>query len=353
MSSTSLVDRLASLRRQYTGEPNTSAVAAVRPVLQRLGRADRDLIVDALRARYADKTIHPAWSHRPLSELGALLLPDAASISQQELECGLFDAMSYAVDPLHSRPPASLTRPALILHHLTITTAGDLAVVIDEPALGPLLAELLPVVDDELRGLPGLRYRQHRRHGELYLLDAAPAARIVLTNVTGMVMREALEYVSAATNRPVEQVRNVLTACELSAAEHDDLQRHGRTIGEPALGSATLRRVSALGRPLWISTWSTGARRVQWPAGRSPAEVAQRLTHPLLGLPGTYATQRYDGGQVALLDVAAGRHDRRRDLLLRGEPAPTAEPDEGLPSFHSPAWQRWAQARAGRTRRRG
>jgi len=82
-----------------------------------------------LQAGYVDDISHPAWSHDPLPEFGALLLPDARNVGQQELEWGPFDAMSDTVNELHRRPPASLVRPATILRYLTITEAGDLAVV--------------------------------------------------------------------------------------------------------------------------------------------------------------------------------------------------------------------------------
>ncbi|GAB3968826.1 hypothetical protein [Plantactinospora veratri] len=354
MVSTSLVDQVAALRRGCTGESNTAATEAVRPTLQRLARPDRGRVVDALRADYSSDAPWSAWSQPPMPDLRELLLPSAASGGQQELECGLLDSISGAADALHCRPPASLLRPATVLRHLTITATGVLGVRVDEPALGPLLVELLPApFDGELRGVPGLRYRQHKRKGELYLIDAAPAARIMLTAVTPPVARRALDYVSGATQLAVDEVRSTLQAKHLTPVEQDWMQRHSRTPGDPALASALLRRMFTLGRPLWFTTWSNGMRRVLWPAGHTSADVARRLTHPLLGLPGVYRTEEHDKANTEVRDASSDNIVGRRGLLLTREAAPTAEFDRQLRARTvgrepTVAWQQWFKAHSAR-----
>ncbi|WP_433458350.1 hypothetical protein [Micromonospora sp. CA-248212] len=349
MVSTSLVDQVAALRRTYTAEPNTSAAEAVRPVLQRLDRTDRNRVVDALRANYDSSVRHPAWTQPSMPDLRELLLPAAGSAGQRELECGLLDSISSTTNALHLRPPASLMRPATVLRRLTITATGDLNVHVDEPALGPLLTALLPApFNGEQRGVPGLRYRQHKRHGELYLLDAVPAARIILAAVKAPVARRALDYVSDDTGLALDEVQSILLARHLAPSEQDWIEHYGRTVGDPPLGSALLRRIFALGRPLWFSTWSTGVRHMLWPAGRAPADVAEQLTHPLLGLPGVYRTDRHDEGITALRKASSGRVDQHLGLLLRRESAPTTESDMQLQSRlrtwePSVAWQRWSK----------
>jgi hypothetical protein len=65
--------------------------------------------------------------------------------------------------------------------------------------MGPLLMGLLPHAETgQVNGVPGLRYRQHRRHGELFLTQTNPPARLFLAGVTTAVWKAALAFVTAS-----------------------------------------------------------------------------------------------------------------------------------------------------------
>ncbi|MDQ3576896.1 MAG: hypothetical protein M3443_04695 [Actinomycetota bacterium] len=291
-------------------------------------------------------------------ELRRAVLPDAVSRAQQELEAGLVAAASKAIRALHRYPKPSLCRPATIFK-AAIPDADHVRLVLEPIALGPLLSALLPQhIDDEVYGVVGLRYRVRRRSIELFLVDHPHTTGVTLTGLTRRELRAALAYVTADLddNEHPTWIGEVFPH-RLSPAERLDLEQYGRVFGPAHLMSGLLRRIGVLRGALWMRTWNSGCDSlpVEWPEP-SPehVEVATKLTHPIVGLPGgrTLATVTY--GRLRRLHQPDGplcpRHNNTNcgpvEIVFRSAEAPTPEGDRELqkwsPGAVSPAWSAWA-----------
>jgi hypothetical protein len=308
VSRTSLTDQIVDLRRTYTGENLTQAVAAVRPLLQRLSADQRGLLTDTLRGGSAVP-----------DGLRRALLPDVTFAAQQELEAGLLRAACDTASYLHLRPPAV---PA---HAFSTVEPHDWPRLhVAERALGPLLYELLPRVEvGQLMGLPGLRHRRHPRAVELYLADA-PDARAVLSGVDAAAWDEAMRYV-----RGLHDFRGLDTRL-IGDEPLGGLERESsRVVGPVALGSALLRRVHLFAGAPWLRSWAQGDQWwLEWPGEPRQVAVADRLIHPVFGLPGHFETS-IGAETISLVGQVT--------LSLRGVLAPAAEFSERLKDFDWPA----------------
>jgi hypothetical protein len=337
MARTSLTDQLVDLRGRYTGETPSQCAPAVRAVTAALSVAQRSLLVDVLRGR---PRAVPA-------DLCRLLLPDAATHAQRELEAGLLLAVSQAAGPLALRPPVDVSRPAHALWSVEPEQAPrhTITLHVHDHALGPLLLGLLPrLARDRVEGLPGLRYRHHARCAELWLVGTD--ARAVLAGVSrrswdaAVTLAEDLLAQRGVRPRWLWQRR----PDRLSAEECAQIDEHGRVPGPVRLGSAMLRRGALFRSAAWVTAWaSDDTWLVEWPGGPSLPEAVTALLHPIVGLPGAFRHGTIDGDSLQLVDQLS-----MAKLLLRSMPPPAGA--DGVPSrgtswpddFFRP-WRVWAE----------
>ncbi|ACU39359.1 hypothetical protein KCV87_27755 [Actinosynnema pretiosum subsp. pretiosum] len=270
MSKTSLTDRLVALRRAETGENTSQAVPAVRAVLSDLPDERRDHLVDALNGA---------------GDARGLLIPEPASREQRELECAVLQAATDAGSHLQLRPPASMVRPA---HAFRAAEPGPhgLRLHLAEHALGPLLYELLPRLEDDggVSGVPGLRVRRHPRSIEL-LVPGSPAG-VVLAGVDEALWREGMAYVRTLLRD--RDLSHRFAEGDLHGSERAHLAEFPRRSG---LAASALRRPALLAAAPWTRTLARDDQWwLEWPEGPALPAVAQRLVHPVVGIPGLVAT---------------------------------------------------------------
>ncbi|WP_158851974.1 hypothetical protein [Saccharothrix deserti] len=311
MARSSLTEQLVDLRRTYTGENLTQAVPAVKAVLHDLPDDRRERVVDALRGK---------------ADVRGLFLPDAQDDDQRALECVVLQAGLDAAGHLQLRPPASMLRPAHAFR--TVEPARHLRLHLTEHALGPLLYELLPRHDESwVAGAPGLRVVHHPRSVELRLvgLDATvnPPA-VHLAGVDERVWADGMKYV-----RNLLKGRNLggtFIDGPLTAVERDHLEETPRPTG---VGSAVLRRYHLFSAAPWVRALAQGDRWwVEWPASLGVPAVADRLLHPVFGLPGSVEIPSAAGG----LGLSTGWYD----LFLREVEGPDPANEPALAAFEWP-----------------
>ncbi len=306
MARSSLTEQLVDLRRTYTGENLTQAVPAVKAVLHDLPGDRRERVVDALRGK---------------ADVRGLFLPDAEEDDQRALECVVLRAGLDAGGHLQLRPPASMLRPA---HAFRAVEPGrHPRVHLTDHALGPLLYELLPRRDESwVAGVPGLRVVHHPRSVELRLvgLDAA----VHLAGVDQRAWDDGMRY-----------VRNLLKGRAmaatfidgpLTAVERDHLAETPYPTG---VGSAVLRRYHLFAAAPWVRALAQDDRWwVEWPASLGVPKVADRLLHPVFGLPGAVEVPSVGGG----LGLSTGWYD----LFLREVDGPDPEHEDALAAVEWP-----------------
>jgi hypothetical protein len=315
MSRTSLTDQLVDLRRAYTGENLSQAVPEIKAALRTFSADERDDVVDALRGR------------SPLAErLGTALLPEALTAAQRDLEAALVKVASDAAAHLQLRPPASMLRPSHAFRAVEPHAVPRLHLA--EHALGPLLFELLPRLQDGwVAGVPGIRTRRFARSVEVYPVDQAEA-RVVLAGVDTAAWEEGLRYVRQLTTD--RGLSGQFAAGDLTGPEREHLAEHGRSAGPVLLGSALLRRSHLFARAPWVRSWSQGSQWwLEWPAGLGVVWVTDRLAHPVFGLPGAVETPSSAGG----LGLAVGPDS----LYLREVEPPNPDHEEALGAYDWPA----------------
>jgi hypothetical protein len=306
MARSSLTEQLVDLRRSYTGENLTQVVPAVKAVLHDLPGEHRERVVDALRGK---------------ADVRGLFLPDAQGDDQRVLECVVLKAGLDAAGHLQLRPPASMLRPAHAFR--TVEPAERPRVHLTEHALGPLLYELLPRHDESwVAGVAGLRVTHHPRSVELRLvgLDAA----VHLAGVDERAWADGLKYVHNLLEG--RGMRGVFIDGPLTAVERDHLDETPYPTG---VGSAVLRRYRLFGAAPWVRALARGDQWwVEWPAGLGVPKIADRLLHPVFGLPGSVEVPSAGGG----LGISTGWYD----LFLREVDGPDPEHESALAAVEWP-----------------
>lgn len=279
MPPNTLADRLAQRRMQVTGETSSRALPEVCRRFSKLTAHQRKLALTLLRNGGMEAEL--AQVHA----LAAALLPDAASQAQQELEAEIAWASNKAITYLHLRPEHGFLAPARVFQATTPHDDGSLQLKLCRDALPALLVELLPQeVDGEVHGAIGLRFRQRRRHVELYLADD-PHARVLLAGVTAKMWGAALSFAEQAYVSTPQWTWN--QGESLTRQEKRDLSRWPRTHGPIALTSAVLRRHHAFGAALWSKWWASGEHlSIEWPGGPDRDQTAFLLVDTLFGIAG-------------------------------------------------------------------
>ncbi|MEV8609469.1 hypothetical protein AB0383_16310 [Amycolatopsis sp. NPDC051373] len=280
-------------------------------------------------------------------------LPDAATNAQIELESGVLDAVTRAVNHLHTHPEGGLTRPAVVLQSVT-PLRDRLQIRVDPIAVAPLLYEILPSeFEGEVSGVKGLRVRLHRRSMELFLIDF-PDAVVELVGTARQAWHAAEAY-RAVRNRDelATDVRLYRAAPDtLTQVETQALDSYGRAFGPAEVASGLLRRIALLRDALWIRTWPTGCAHfnVEWP-GDNPrrSEAALALADPLFGLPGAeIETQAMM--QIPARRVSCGHGDQcnTHHLRFRFTELPDSNQSgsalSALQAYARPEWDAWQRA---------
>ncbi|CAL9376651.1 hypothetical protein SUDANB95_00971 [Actinosynnema sp. ALI-1.44] len=306
MSRSSLTEQLVDLRRGYTGENLSQAVPAVKSVLHALPDDRRQRVVDALRGG---------------ADVRGLFLPDAPTDDQRSLECVLLQTATDAASHLQLRPPASMLRPA---HVFAAVQPGDtVRLHLTEHALGPFLYELLPRREDRwVAGVPGLRVTRHPRSVELRLLDLDASA--ILSGVDDAAWAVGMKYVHTLLKG--RDLHGPFIEGPLTAVEEEHLEQHPRPNG---LGSAVLRRYHLFTTAPWLRSLPRGDEWwLEWPQSLGVTTVADRLLHPVFGVPGATEVPSATGG----LGMGTGWYD----LYLREVEPPDPAGEEALGDFEWP-----------------
>jgi hypothetical protein len=310
------------LRREYTSETDSTLLPATSGATGQLDAGDREVITHILGHNYLARLFGQDELPPPPARIRQLLLADTDDPAQQELESGILTAAGRAVNHLHLRQPADLGRPAKIFR-MVRPHQDELVLHLYPGVLGPLLAQMLPrQVGEGVAGIAGLRAKVHRRHVELYLIDA-PTVTVLLSGVAFRQWTAALAFVDAALP-PLGELRwRSNDPPPLTDAERFTLTTRHRAPGPAHLNSALLRRAGVFGGALWWRAQARGCETitVEWPTPLSPGpsvvhgpslgRVARLLLHPLYGLPGDCGRLRYfDQDGLTVVD----RDERRCEV---------------------------------------
>ncbi len=339
---TSLVRRLAELRRSYTGETCSPLMPAVTHACKLLGRDERLLLAHGLDRHFVGRLLGHDDAEPLPADLRAAVLPEAGSACQRELEADVLLAAGRAVANLHPLPELAKQlslKPGRVFRMLRSQPDG-MMLHLERAVLGPLLLELLPRVtaDGSLAGVPGLRAVLHRRHIELYSLYTT--ASVTLANLSYRQWTAGLAFaeVAAGEHEQSKLLRwlgndpTPLHELELAA-----IIAKPREAGLLRTTSAVLRRAGlwAEAQNLQTDELQPNALHLRWHAGPTAAEVATALVHPITGL---YGDRFFVVPQAKTVTV----HSLVDDVSVVLEQvyediAPTAPPTPELVA----AWKAW------------
>jgi hypothetical protein len=358
---TSLRDELIDLRCRYTGERRGEAASAIARVTATMPARQRDAVVWVLRADETAWADVPATHGVELERLRPLLMPDAVTLDQQVLEISVLLAAVRAVNHLHHRPPASFLRPA---HALRAVYPGrgsgmGLALRLDGPhALGPLLFELLPTVNEvKVAGVTGLRPR--RSGGSLVLGILDKPASIIIRDVTKQTWESAVAFLEEAlVGMPQKEWLWRRSPDRLTTEEARHRAEFPRPPWSVGLASAFARRHLLLSKTCWIEVWQRGTGgKVAYTGGPAPFAIATGLLHPLFGLPGQFKLEDNSVDTICMTAIdppeeAAPTLLRPIELVLHREPMASLEGESELwrnaeRNFSRMGWDAWTRTSAG------
>ncbi|GAA0589510.1 hypothetical protein GCM10010174_00450 [Kutzneria viridogrisea] len=319
---TSLIRRLADLRRQFTGETDSTVLPAISRGGQQLDPVERALLLGAICRDYSARLLGDDHAPPLPGRIRAAVLPDATHPGQVQLEAGILAALSRALGYMRLGSPLTAglaAQPGRALR-MVRPQPDELVLHLEPPILAPLMLELLPRITscDTVAGVPGLRARLHRRHIELYLFGSEPVATVLLANVSYRQWLAAMAFLEAARpeSDPLRWTSNhpiPLTPEEVSA-----LSSRPRATEYVHLASAVLRRAWLLGQThgLCVQPEQPDVLHLSWQAGPSAGWVASRLVHPVVGLLGErFVVTPHPGG---LVSIAAC--DQAATLVLQSTP---------------------------------
>jgi hypothetical protein len=319
----SLVRKTANLRRRYTGETDSTLLPVVAQGIQTLSVDERATLHDILDHGYETRLLGEDPCPLVNQRFRDVLLTDTTDAVQQRLEAGILLALGQvapyrwpATEVVAPMPVCRMVRPArgveeTMLHQQAATVA-------------PMMAMLVPrIVDGRLHGLGGLRASMHRRHVQLHLADGGPTRKVGLAGTSFRQWVAALAFAKQVTGLGhVAAVDSRLTAAERDAIDA------GRVPCPAALASALLRRLRILGDTFWLTVRGDGpdGLHLAWAGGRSTAQVAAALVHPLTGLAGErfFVTRVADGSVTIIITTAAGEPTAK--VTLHQAPLTVAPP---------------------------
>lgn len=289
----SLTRRVAELRRSYTGETDSTLLSTVTTGLRPLTVDDRVAIMDTLDGGFETRLLGEN-SRLPLeARIRRAVLADATDSAQQELEAGILFALG-SIAP-YQWPDTTVVAPMPACAMIRPLSDGTETVLHLRAASPPMIATLLPrVVDGTVHGLAGLRVRMRRRHVQLHLADSGSPGCVALSSTDFRRWSGILGFARVVTGHEWPVPFDVpLTDPERVAITA------GRVPGPVPVASALLRRLRILGTTVWLTVQPDGPTgiHVHWSGGRTAAQVATALVHPLTGLPGNQfvVTREADG----------------------------------------------------------
>ncbi len=198
-----------------------------------------------------------------------------------------------------------------------------------------MLATLLPyVVDGHVHGMPGLRVNLHRRHVRLCLADSGESVSVALAGTSFRQWSAMLTFAGALTGHkwPPAFVDPLSAPKRAAIAE-------SRIPGPLWLASALFRRLRVLGTTVWLTLREDGPTgiRVEWAGGRTAAQVATALIHPLVGLPGELFTATRDAADSVTVTIWGTSDEPAATVVLRRSPLSAPVPFERIET--ADAWK--------------
>ncbi|MFR9728103.1 hypothetical protein ACL03H_02670 [Saccharopolyspora sp. MS10] len=289
MRTSALTSKLIEHRARLTGESSHALRRWAQDLDHTLTTDETTALLEAVRhpSPTLDETPKSPLLPRDLRQR---VFPDAQTQAQRELETGVLHALARVGNHLAHHPRAWTYRLDQMITSIH-PEPDSLRVQLDPRALGPLLAELLPLNEDgyqpnpEVYGTAGARARweETRKSGrlELSLADQDAAARVVVTGVRAREWNAAKEYLHA--ERPAVLNLNNRFPHALSPSEAARLRPGRLRFYLPVrLASALLRRVKLFGNSWTITVNDKGPDSVDfaWDGGLSVEDALRILCHP-------------------------------------------------------------------------
>jgi hypothetical protein len=329
--------RLEALRHVYTGETASALKPAIKAGLAPLDKQDREALTRILNANEGRHPIRNKSFPATDGWLRDAVLNDAADRPQQELDAAVLLALGNLAPFRQARGSVAGPQQVCLRVHSVVDDAR-VAVAMRPAMIAPTIAALAPrLVDQQLMGVAGLRWRPHRRHVELYLADASDITSLALAGTDWRDWRAIRAFVEVVTGRSwPDHFDAPLTDTEREAVAA------GRVQGPVFLLSALLRRLRVLGDTDWLRIRCDGlhAVRVDW-AGhdRTTVEAAEALMHPLVGLPGDRVLHTPDDHGAIAITVTENASAEPARLTLH-HVGPTTPPDAPTVDVNA-AWTRY------------
>lgn len=337
----SLFRRLCALRRIYTGETDSSLLPTVTAAMSTLSTSDRMAILTTLDSGFETRLLGENMLPPVEKHVRRAVLADTADLGQQQLDAAILFALGRIAP--YQWPETDVVAPMPVCRIVRPVTADtpdttQMTLHLRPASTAPLCATLLPrVVDGTVHGLAGLRVSMHRRHVRFHLADSAPSVSVALAGTSAREWSAMLAFAHAVTGHEWPLVfDDPLTDPERAAIAA------GRVPGPVAVASALLRRLRVLGDTFWLTVCAVGADgiRVEWAGGRSAAQVAAALVHPLAGLPGELFTATCGPAGSITVTVWGKAGEPTATVVLRQ--TPVTEPP---PFTRIDAADAWAQFR--------
>lgn len=324
----SLVRRVAEVRRIYTGEYDSDLLPTVVAGLQTLTATERATIDDALECGFETRLLGEGNFPRVTEKLRRAVVSDAIGKAQKQLEAAALLAMGQISSYC---PPQSLGEAPFV--HPTVD--GGMVLHLSPTKAAPVIATMVPyVADGSLRGLAGFRVRAYRRHIRLQFADCLPSISVSLANTDFRHWSAIRAFVYEQSGYQWSTIDDApLTGHEIAAIEA------GRTPGVDSLTSSLFRRLRVFGVPSWltISLHGSAGLDVEWAGGRSAAEVATALVHPLAGLPGKRFIAKWYSPKRITVDIFGAEQEKSQaSIFLHRVPLGVKSPLDRIDA--SDAW---------------
>lgn len=315
----SLLRRVGELRRTYTGEYDSTLWPTMATAMSALTTADRATINDTLEAGFETRLLGETPDLAVTEQIRRSVLPDTTDPTQQQLEAALLFALGqiapYSPPTSGNKADVPIMRPGV--------DDGQTVMHLPASMAAPMIATLLPrVVGESVLGLAGLRTRICRRHVRLSLIDSAPPVAVALSNTSFRQWSAIMAFARELTGHEWPMIFDTpLTVPERAAIAA------GRIPGLMSLGSALFRRLRVLGTTSWLAVGLDGPRGIhmEWAGGRTAAQVAAALVHPLAGLPGTRFTATRRVNRITI-SISRTRGEPAATVTLRQAPVDASPP---------------------------
>ena len=310
----SLVRRVGELRRLYTGETDSTLCAAIASGMASLAAQDRTTILEVLNTGFETRLLGENSLPPVGDRIRHAVLPDATDLAQQQLEAAILFALGRVAP--YQWPETAVVAPMPVCAMVHPDSKGTQPVLhLRAATAAPMLTTLLPrIVDGRLHGLAGLRVSLHRRHVRLCLTDSDESVSVALARTSYRQWTAMLAFAGVLSGHQWPPAfEDPLTTPERIAIEA------GRVPGPVSLASALFRRLRVLGTTVWLTAREDGPNgvRMEWAGGRTAAQVATALVHPLTGLPGELFTATREAADSVTVTIRGASEEPEATVLLR------------------------------------